>query len=207
MVELSFCLEGTGEVCVSGERHELSAGTCYLHFMERFDAAIEYDERSPMRSVAVGIPLDLFHRFLGEETRGSCDFAGVLGSRAFRKFQKPIDPPVSYIVQQMLDCPFHQMARRLYLEGKALELLGIHFQTFLFEQEPDKNAARLSKSDRDKIREAGDILLRRMDCPPSLLELSRLVGLNDFKLKTGFKESITARPCSAICAINEWSMR
>lgn len=24
--------------------------------------------------------------------------------------------------------------------------------------------------------------------PPSLLELSRLIGLNDYKLKTGFKE-------------------
>lgn len=188
MVELSFCLEGAGEVCVSGERHELSAGTCYLHFMERFDAAFEYDERSPMRSVAVGIPLQLFHRFLGDEPRGSRNFTGVLGSRSFRKFQKPIDPQVSYIVQQMLDCPFHHTARRLYLEGKALELLGIHFQTFLFEQEQDKSLARLSKSDLDKIREAGHILLQRMDCPPSLLELSRMVGLNDFKLKIGFKE-------------------
>lgn len=27
-----------------------------------------------------------------------------------------------------------------------------------------------------------------MICPPSLLELSRMVGLNDFKLKIGFKD-------------------
>lgn len=33
-----------------------------------------------------------------------------------------------------------------------------------------------------------DILLERMAEPPSLLELSRLIGLNDYKLKTGFKE-------------------
>ncbi|WP_254668329.1 helix-turn-helix transcriptional regulator, partial [Bacillus cereus] len=42
--------------------------------------------------------------------------------------------------------------------------------------------------DLNKIKQAEEILLQRMESPPSLLELAKIVGLNDYKLKIGFKE-------------------
>ncbi|SCW41352.1 AraC-type DNA-binding protein [Paenibacillus tianmuensis] len=189
MVELSFCLQGKGEVSVSGERHELAAGSCALQFMQGFRASFEYDKRDPVRSLAIGIPVSLFNDFMADESEGrSVNFAGLIGGGAFRKFQKPIDPRASYIISQMLERTDRAPARKLYMESKALELLSIYFETFLFDREQQTRKARLSKSDLDKVRQAGEILLGRMDCPPSLLELSRMVRLNDFKLKIGFKE-------------------
>lgn len=47
----------------------------------------------------------------------------------------------------------------------------------------------LSGRDLDRIRQAGEILSRRMADPPGLYELSRLVGLNDYKLKRGFRQA------------------
>ena len=44
--------------------------------------------------------------------------------------------------------------------------------------------------DRERIRFARDYLIRHMENPPSLAELSRLAGINEFKLKNGFKELI-----------------
>ncbi|MCU5463145.1 helix-turn-helix transcriptional regulator, partial [Bacillus cereus] len=38
------------------------------------------------------------------------------------------------------------------------------------------------------IKHAEEILVQRMELPPSLLELAKLVELNDYKLKLGFKE-------------------
>lgn len=46
----------------------------------------------------------------------------------------------------------------------------------------------LRASDIDPIHLAKEILQRRMDDPPSLLELARLAGLNDRKLKQGFRQ-------------------
>jgi AraC-like DNA-binding protein len=60
------------------------------------------------------------------------------------------------------------------------------FQTFLMDG--SSVMTKLSKTDMQKIREARDIMVERMIDPPTLIELSRLIGLNDFKLKTGFKE-------------------
>ncbi|MCP1305663.1 AraC family transcriptional regulator [Paenibacillus tyrfis] len=189
MVELSFCLQGKGEVNVSDERHELAAGSCTLQFMQDFRASFEYDKHDPVRSLAIGIPVSLFDDIMEDESEErSVDFGGLIGRRPYRKFQKPIDARASYIISQMLECTDRTPARKLYMESKALELLSLYFETFLFEREPQTRKARLSKSDLDKVRQAGEILLRRMDCPPSLLELSRMVRLNDFKLKIGFKE-------------------
>lgn len=48
--------------------------------------------------------------------------------------------------------------------------------------------SQLSKKDLNKIKQAEEILLQRMESPPSLLELAKIVELNDYKLKIGFKE-------------------
>ncbi|GIP33630.1 hypothetical protein J2TS4_28400 [Paenibacillus sp. J2TS4] len=57
------------------------------------------------------------------------------------------------------------------------------FQSFLTESK----LPELSSIERQKIQRARDIMLERMANPPSLIELSRMIGLNDNKLKIGFK--------------------
>ena len=42
--------------------------------------------------------------------------------------------------------------------------------------------------DRERILFARDYLLKHIENPPSLPELARLAGINEFKLKNGFKE-------------------
>ncbi len=51
------------------------------------------------------------------------------------------------------------------------------------------SGAVLSSGDIERIREARHILESRMDDPPGLFELSRMVNLNDYKLKTGFRQA------------------
>lgn len=52
-----------------------------------------------------------------------------------------------------------------------------------------QDAARgLRKSDAEALTQARDILARTWQEPPGLMQLARMVGLNDFKLKSGFKE-------------------
>jgi len=46
----------------------------------------------------------------------------------------------------------------------------------------------MEEYDRERILFARDYVIRHIADPPGLLELSRLAGINDFKLKKGFKE-------------------
>lgn len=43
-------------------------------------------------------------------------------------------------------------------------------------------------SEIDRLHQAKEILLQDIENPPSLLELAHKVGLNDYKLKSGFRQ-------------------
>lgn len=91
-------------------------------------------------------------------------------------------------LRQLLDCPYHGVTRRLYLEAKVLELLALQFYQLTDELGAEPTPPNFRPTDVERLHQARDILRQQFDYPPSLLALSRLVGLNDFKLKQGFRQ-------------------
>jgi AraC-like DNA-binding protein len=73
--------------------------------------------------------------------------------------------------------------RRIFLESKILELLSIQ----LHEAETKEATKGFSKDDMARLQEAKQIIAQNLQTPCSLIELARKTGLNDFKLKKGFK--------------------
>ncbi len=98
----------------------------------------------------------------------------------------PIHPAMFLVLHQIQNCPYQDSLRQVYLESKVLELLVLCSEQ-LFSTESNGHS-RLRAQDIDKIHYAKEILLENMEMPPSLLELAKRVGLNDFKLKKGFRE-------------------
>jgi AraC-like DNA-binding protein len=94
-------------------------------------------------------------------------------------------------LQQILHCPFQGITKRMYLESKVWELMALLVEQELKLHETKKatHYTRLLKPDDvDRIHQAREILLQRLDNPPSLIELARQVGLNDCTLKRGFRQ-------------------
>ena len=60
-------------------------------------------------------------------------------------------------------------------------------QAELYEHQGNKAYIK-DDNDRKKLLEAKELLTARIDNPPTLSELSKLVSLNEYKLKKGFKE-------------------
>lgn len=94
------------------------------------------------------------------------------------------------VVQQLLNCPYEGPTRWLYWEGKVLELIALRLEQASdhTSQSEQKASSQLQSDDIDRIYFARDILLQQLTNPPLLLELARLVGLNDYKLKKGFRQ-------------------
>ncbi|MEA5552701.1 AraC family transcriptional regulator [Anabaena cylindrica UHCC 0172] len=91
------------------------------------------------------------------------------------------------VLQQILHCPYQGITRQMYLEAKALELLILQFTNWA-ETSHQSAAAKLRKDDIERLNAAKDILMRTMNNPPTLLELARQVGINERKLKQGFRQ-------------------
>jgi len=73
------------------------------------------------------------------------------------------------------------------VEAKALEIVSTCL--FHYDREPtDTSDIPLSRDDRKKITNARDILIHRMETPPTIAEIAKTIGVNTFKLKKGFKQ-------------------
>ncbi len=90
------------------------------------------------------------------------------------------------IVERIDDSPFHGSLKKLYLEGKILELLALRLAQLSEIQPPARTA--LSRRQIERLHEARAVITTRMAAPPSLRELSREVALSTTLLKRGFHE-------------------
>lgn len=88
-------------------------------------------------------------------------------------------------IHKIMNCEFNGTSKNLILESQSLELLAHYLnQVSNFAITEQKIIA----IDIDKLHFAKELILSRVESPPTLNELSRLCGLNTFKLKNGFKE-------------------
>lgn len=92
------------------------------------------------------------------------------------------------LVADIFSSSYSGQLRRLHLETRALELIGLQLAEYLaydFHTPP----TMLKVSDISRIREARELLVQDMENPPSIARLARMAGINEKKLKYGFKEA------------------
>lgn len=77
-------------------------------------------------------------------------------------------------------------ARRLFLEGKANEILGIQIKDFEDDQKADHKKKILRKSEIQQIKTAAEILKEELSKPITVVDLAKRVGTNATKLQEGF---------------------
>ncbi len=101
-------------------------------------------------------------------------------------FEKAMSLPLESSVRQVLACPHRGPARRLFMQSKGLEILA--YQLGEFSQDVSDNKIHLNRQDTERLYQARTILEKEFVDPPALAVLSRRAGINDFKLKGGFRE-------------------
>ncbi|MEH2150506.1 helix-turn-helix transcriptional regulator [Nostoc sp.] len=97
-------------------------------------------------------------------------------------------PEMQIILHQIVNCPFHGLIKDIYLQAKCLELMALKLEPDTAGERELMRSRILRTDDINRVYHAKEILIRDFDNPPSLLELARQVGLNDYKLKIGFRQ-------------------
>lgn len=91
------------------------------------------------------------------------------------------------------DCAHEGAVRNVYLKSRALELLALSFGA-LKRQERPSAADVMPPREAERMVRAREILLARVEDPPSLGELATLVGVCETRLKIGFKSTFGDTP-------------
>ena len=86
-------------------------------------------------------------------------------------------------VDKIFNTKFTGLNRLLFLRSQTSELLAHYFALL-----ESRGEAKTDMAEAQKLMMAKQILTDSMEAPPSLNELSKMIGLNSYKLKKNFKE-------------------
>lgn len=98
---------------------------------------------------------------------------------------RPNNFKIQQVINEILNCHYTDELKNLFLLSKSIELLVL--QAELYELNTSNKFIK-SNLDKQKLFEAKEILTLQIDNPPTISNLSKLINLNEYKLKKGFKE-------------------
>ncbi len=168
---------------------ELKPGYASLGFLNQAHGHSEYDIGVDIRLYSIWISPSVFNDF--------CRATGGGSGTAFQSFQhgayyncnfktSPREESILYKLDDFFNHETEEM-NLLFLESQILELMSLNLERLFGKSDAEQAEVSLSRSDMDSLILAHEILLSRLENPPSLLELSRLIQMNDCKLKRAFK--------------------
>ena len=99
-----------------------------------------------------------------------------------------IDSPIQQVIQQIIHSKYKGDLQHLFLLSKSIELLVLSAEACYLSMN-NKETIIKNSADKEKIIAVRDLINNRISDPPNLSEIARSVGLNEYKLKRGFKET------------------
>ncbi|MBC9929089.1 helix-turn-helix transcriptional regulator [Chitinophaga qingshengii] len=107
---------------------------------------------------------------------------GALSDRSL-----PIDLSMQQTINAILHCGYQGGIKKMFLFSKAIEMLVLQAASYHQYHQRQSSIVRTAY-DRDRLHFAREHLLENLENPPTLPALAKLAGLNEYKLKHGFKE-------------------
>ncbi|MEA5605704.1 AraC family transcriptional regulator [Nostoc sp. UHCC 0252] len=186
---LQFCVFLSGKVIDEyggqlGEGYTCISGSGVQRQM------ITESPKSPRIGVDIHMPPDLLATFFPDETGDIPQQLRLLakGNNWQTLLYPETTSAIQGVAQQIVNCPFQGITKRMYLQGKVLELMALQLAPILSAQDGLQPSPRLKPDTIARIHLAREILLTHLENPPSLLELSQIVGVSDRTLRRGFQE-------------------
>lgn len=163
------------------------AGNNYLYHLPQTAEIEEYHANQRICCLKLYFNLDHFPQLnLQQLATQSSNLSTPIYTPRKLYCENPTTPRMHLVLEQLATCSLQGIARNIYLAGKALELLGLQLEAIITPQA--SLPACLHPTDVEQIHKARYILIQNYLNPPSLMELARQVGINDRKLKQGFRD-------------------
>lgn len=166
-------------------------GQVCVGFYPGCSGVLEYPEDGSVCWVGIYLPVGMFPAFFDVPVQAwGAQHASRGGGGMVYHLVGPISAGMMVALHQILRCPYLGKTKCLFLESKVLELIS-HVRLYSdcsTDGAGQRIDVRLAADDEGKMWQAKAILDERLEEPPSIVELAKLVGVNEFKLKKGFRQ-------------------
>ena len=192
VVRMHFGLKG--DYCFTykqfGQSYDLVGGHHNIMYSNGFDIVVE-NKTLEIETFGVQFPRALFVQFTQQASASLQRFAekvlkgeNVMLSDTWGA----VDSNIQQVITQIMHCKYSGELKKLFLLSKSVELLVLCADA-CYAADTQEELFIKSTTDKEKIIAVRDLINERLTDPPNLSEISRMVGLNEYKLKRGFKET------------------
>lgn len=102
---------------------------------------------------------------------------------------------VKALCEAIFDNPYNGRSRQFYREAKVIELIAYQVDRLTKAiQELDSAGVKLTPKEEKLIEYCQQLLLSSLENPPSLIELSKEIGMSSYRLKNGFRQMYGVTP-------------
>lgn len=148
-------------------------------------AKISFNQDICYRTFDIHLPLSLLSNYMGESFTMDTFLSSINKnlSTTLSKSEIAINPRIYSTIQAIRECTFEGFTKKVYLESKIYELIA-----FMHESTEHTGVQyRLTGPDVERIKYAAVLIRENLNSPFTIMELARKVGINQTKLKSGFK--------------------
>ncbi|WP_353124015.1 helix-turn-helix transcriptional regulator [Dysgonomonas capnocytophagoides] len=191
-IEIYFELIGHKQYRTNNSKYniEIHEGRYSFFYIPHIDGILSF---KPQNNYKKSIGIELSRDFLLRLLNGDLKILGAFGEKILNKEpgyfaqNTTISQPMMAILKDVMECQLTGILKKIFIESKVIELILLVIQQ-------GENVSQnylspfLTKDDIDKIYHVREIVSQKIDNPYSIRELSRISGLNEFKLKKGFRE-------------------
>ncbi|HVU99619.1 MAG TPA: AraC family transcriptional regulator [Puia sp.] len=169
--------------------YHLIGGHANILYSKDFEMTVE-NRTLTLETFGIQFPKDTFLRFTQNASDGLKRFADQIESGTPAILSEEwgaVDPAIQQVVYQVVNNPYKGDLEPIFLLSKSVELLVLCAESCRRTAEK-KQAFLTSPADKEKILAVRDLINEKLESPPNLTTISRTVGLNEYKLKRGFRQ-------------------
>ena len=187
LIQFYFAAEGGATFYFSNGNYrlKLEKDKCLLFYNPIMALPLHVEVMPKSRLIFLYITVENLHRLF---VAGSEEIAFLNKENIDKKYyaDRPLPPMITLTVNQLFQTSVNGPAANVFVKAKAYEILALFFNK---EEGTDVEQCPFLNDEQnvERIRFAKKILIERMTSPPTLKELSREIGLNEYRLKEGFK--------------------
>lgn len=185
--QLAFCFDGpiTWETTGGGEA-VLNQGESCLSHGEQMDGINHYFRDTKYHGLVINLARERFQAVF--DAVRSRRQGGKSGAEQLPLKAMVITPAVRKLMREIMNSSGEDALKRLYLEAKILELVAVYLNEMAETKQPEAGMVKLSSADLEGLRRIKAILDEQTDMTPTIKMLARMTCLNEYKIKTGFKQ-------------------
>ena len=155
----------------------------------------QYEANKSITQLRFSMSKKWLERYFGEDK-----FTELFNKSGIQQLSyQPISHQGLCAAQQLLTGNVSSEVRRLFMHGQVMSILAAELSHL--GKEKSENSGRFNQKDREIAKWARDILAHEFKNPPSVEELSKRVGTNQFKLKQLFHHFFNNTPYGLVLEI------